>query len=233
MSFHLLDDSLSFPPVSEANKHGMLALGGDLKAERLLLAYRSGIFPWFSEGEPIIWWSPDPRFVLFPPNLRVSKSMRPIFNQNKFQISYDQAFSEVIANCRKVYRPGQYGTWITPDMQAAYEQLHAEGYAHSVEVYNQAKELVGGLYGVSLGGCFFGESMFAYESNASKAGFITLVRDLQKRGVQLIDCQVHTPHLESLGAEMLPRPDFINALKDLLKKPTLKGNWETLFSATS
>lgn len=233
MSYYFLDDTLYFPPVKEANNYGILAIGGDLKPERLLLAYRSGIFPWFSEGEPIIWWSPDPRFVLFPEKLKVAKSMRPIFNQKRFSITYDQAFSEVITQCRQTYRPGQHGTWITDDMQAAYQNLHQQGYAHSVEVRNAEGKLVGGLYGISLGACFFGESMFSHESNASKAGFITLVRDLQKRGIQLVDCQVHTPHLESLGAEMILREDFIDLIQKLLQVPTLQGNWQELFSTTS
>lgn len=219
-----LTDELIFPPVEEAEDWGGLALGGDLSPRRLLLAYCSGIFPWYEEGQPIIWHAPDPRFVLFPEKLRVAKSMRPILNQKKFDITYDTDFHSVIRSCQKVKREGQPGTWITEEMLQAYCHLHHLGLAHSVEV-KQKGQLVGGLYGVSLGSIFFGESMFSKASNASKAGFITLVHHLQKEGVTLIDCQVHTPHLESLGAEEIPRSRYMMLLEKDLNHPTKKGKW--------
>lgn len=224
MKYHFLTEELWFPPVEKADKHGILAIGGDLSVERLILAYQSGIFPWFSDEEPIVWWSPDPRFVLYPSKLKVSKSMKQIIKKNEFKVTFDKAFPEVILNCRQIKREGQGGTWITHDMTAAYNRLHLAGYAHSVEVW-QEKQLVGGLYGVSLGACFFGESMFAKVSNASKIGFITLVGELEKRGFPLIDSQVYTQHLESLGAEEIPRKQYIAELKACLEKDTLKGSW--------
>ncbi|RMG71150.1 MAG: leucyl/phenylalanyl-tRNA--protein transferase [Bacteroidetes bacterium] len=227
MPIYALTEALMFPDPERAHPDGILAVGGDLRPERLLLAYEHGIFPWFSAGDPILWWSPDPRFVLYPDELKVQRSMRPILNQQKFQITYDQAFAEVIKNCRHTPRPGQRGTWITPEMQAAYLNLHQEGYAHSVEVWQEGA-LVGGLYGVSLGRCYFGESMFAQVSNASKAGFITLVRDLMARDFALIDCQVYTSHLESLGAREIPRRQFLDELHTHLQAPDLRGNWGQL-----
>lgn len=219
-----LTDQLVFPPVEEAEDWGGLALGGDLSPERLLLAYCSGIFPWYEEGQPIIWHAPDPRFVLFPQKLKVSKSMRPILNQKKFAISYDTDFLNVILHCQQTKRRGQRGTWITEEMLEAYCNLHQLGLAHSVEVRQEGK-LVGGLYGISLGNIFFGESMFSKISNASKAGFITLVHDLQKQGVSLIDCQVYTKHLESLGAENIPRKEYMDLLDEGLDADTLRGKW--------
>lgn len=210
--YWLEDEELTFPHPSFANADGILAVGGDLKPERLVLAYNWGIFPWYNEGEPIVWWHPDPRFVLFPDELRVSKSMRPIFNQKKFTFTFDKDFRSVIASCQMTSRKGQKaGTWITPDMQAAYIRLHELGYAHSVEVW-QGEELVGGLYGIALGKVFFGESMFAKVDNASKAGFITLVQKLKKKGYTLIDCQQETRHLKSLGAESISRDAFLQHL---------------------
>ena len=198
--FWLHEAELVFPHPSLADPTGVLAIGGDLRPERLLLAYQNGIFPWFNPGEEIMWWSPDPRFVLFPDELKVSRSMRPYFNQQKFGLSYDQAFPEVMQSCQTVNRlaQGQLGTWITESMLEAYIHLHELGYAHSVEVW-EGKELVGGLYGVALGKVFFGESMFAKRSNASKFGFISLVRRLKEEGYTLIDCQQETRHLGSLG----------------------------------
>ncbi|MDX2305476.1 MAG: leucyl/phenylalanyl-tRNA--protein transferase [Microscillaceae bacterium] len=228
MKYYFLDNRLIFPPVEMANEHGILAIGGDLSVSRLLLAYQSGIFPWFSPGEPILWWAPDPRFVLYPEKLYVSKSMRQLFKKQPFEVTLDQSFQKVIANCRQIPRKAQDGTWITEDMQEAYKDLHGLGYAHSVEVW-QENELVGGLYGVSLGRCFFGESMFAKVSNASKYGFIFLVEKLREYQFQLIDCQVYTDHLGSLGAELIPRTQFMEELESSLQAETLIGNWGQLF----
>jgi leucyl/phenylalanyl-tRNA--protein transferase len=219
-----LTNELVFPPVEEAEDWGGIALGGDLSPDRLLLAYTSGIFPWYDEGQPIIWHAPDPRFVLFPDELKVSKSMRPIFNRKKFNITLDTDFYSVIRACQQQRRQGQDGTWITDEMLEAYCFLHKLGYAHSVEVYKDDK-LVGGLYGVSLGKMFFGESMFSKVSNASKAGFIMLVRELQKRDFSLIDSQVHTHHLESLGAREISREDYMRRLNKAMKAATYQGSW--------
>lgn len=206
---YILTEKLIFPPVSDASPEGYLAIGGDLSPERLLLAYKSGIFPWFNEDEPIIWWSPDPRMVLFPEDLKVSKSMKQLLRKNVFSVTYNQAFEEVIDACATIYRPTQEGTWITEDMKNAYIKLHELGYAISVEVW-QNTQLVGGLYGIDLGHIFCGESMFSKVSNASKYGFIHLVQKLQENGCQLIDCQIHTDHLESLGAKEIPREVFMS-----------------------
>jgi leucyl/phenylalanyl-tRNA--protein transferase len=203
----ILTEELLFPPIEMADDNGFLAIGGDLSAERLLLAYRSGIFPWFSDEDPICWWSPDPRFVLFPEELKVSKSMLQVIKKNQFEFSINKAFAEVISNCKNVYREGQAGTWISDEMKEAYINLHQLGYAHSAEAWSNG-ELVGGLYGIRLGKVFFGESMFSLRSNASKFAFINYVQLLQKENVQLIDCQLHTPHLESLGARMIERKAF-------------------------
>lgn len=202
------------PPVTLADDEGLLAVGRDLSPERLKEAYYKGIFPWYNEGQPVLWWSPDPRMVLFPENLKVAKSMRPYLNQDKFQITFNQEFEKVMENCGNVNREGQEGTWITSEIKENYVQLHKEGLAHSVEVWDN-KDLVGGLYGIYLKdkNIFCGESMFAKASNASKFGFIKLVQKLQKEGVKLIDCQVHTSHLESLGAEEIPRDEFLEFLK--------------------
>lgn len=213
MPLYLLTDDLIFPDLRLSMDDGLLAIGGDLSTERLMLAYRSGIFPWFSEGEPLMWWSPPERMVLFPDELKIHKSMRPVLNQHRFRITFDQAFGEVIQNCARIHRPGQPGTWITADMQQAYRVLHQKGYAHSVEVW-QADELVGGLYGIAVGKVFCGESMFAKVSNASKAGFITLVQHLQQQGFELIDCQIYTDHLASLGAAEIDREEFIHLLAE-------------------
>ncbi len=187
-----------------------MAIGGDLSVERILLAYKKGIFPWF-EGNTPLWWSPDPRFVLHPPNLYVSKSMKQVIRSNQFQFTLNQAFKKVIHSCKSQPREGQLGTWITDEVEAAYTQLHQLGYAHSAECWLN-DELVGGLYGIRLGKVFFGESMFSKTSNASKFAFIQYVQQLITEGVQLIDCQVYTSHLESLGAQMIERKDFIRLL---------------------
>lgn len=205
-----------FPPVDQAlkNPDGLLAAGGDLSAERILTAYRQGIFPWFNPDEPILWWSPDPRCVLFPDQLHVSRSLRKALRKQAFRVTFDTAFEDVIKACAA---PRAYasGTWISPDMQHAYCRLHWLGHAHSVEVW-QGDELVGGLYGLALGGAFFGESMFSTRSNSSKIGFVYLVEHLQKWGYALIDCQVYSDHLASLGALEIPRQRFIERLQAAL-----------------
>lgn len=206
---HILNKNIAFPEITSASPEGVLAIGGDLSVERLLLAYKSGIFPWFSEDEPIIWWSPDPRFVLFPEKLKVSKSMKQVLRNTDFVVTVNQAFTQVITECAKAKRDGQDGTWITQTMIDAYTKLHQLGYAKSVEVWLH-NELVGGLYGVDVGnGVFCGESMFAKVSNASKAGFITFI---QSTNYKLIDCQVYTNHLERLGAEDMDREVFLGYL---------------------
>jgi leucyl/phenylalanyl-tRNA--protein transferase len=226
----MLKTDIWFPDVEESTEEGIVAVGGDLSVERLILAYSRGIFPWYSsDRSPILWWSPNPRFVLFPENLIVSKSMRPYFNQNKFKVTWDQNFEDVIKNCQKIDREDQPGTWITSKMLAAYIQLHKKGYAHSVEVWLE-NELVGGLYGISLGKVFFGESMFAKVSNASKFGFISLVNQLKQKGFLLIDCQQETKHLESLGANAIKRKDFIDILNDNNIEETYIGSWENYFN---
>ncbi len=211
---HILSEELYFPPIESADESGLLAIGGDLGAERLLLAYRSGIFPWFNEEDPICWWSPDPRFVLFPQQLKISKSMRQVINRKTFEFTINKSFEEVITNCKNVYRHDQDGTWISDEMKAAYINLHKLGYAHSAEAWLNG-QLVGGLYGIRLGKLFFGESMFSHQSNASKFAFISYVQQLQKENVELIDCQLHTNHLESLGARMIGRAEFGSILKTL------------------
>ena len=208
----LLNDDLIFPSVEMATDEGIIAIGGDLGIERLLLAYRSGIFPWYNEDEPIVWWSPNPRFVLFPDKLKVTKSMQSVLNNGTFRFTINRAFNTVLQNCKSITRKDQEGTWITPEVQTAYTQLHELGYAHSAEAWMNG-ELVGGLYGIKLGNVFFGESMFSKVSNASKFAFINYVRHLQKENIALIDCQVYTAHLESLGAKMIKREVFIDLLK--------------------
>ena len=207
----LLTKELFFPPTEMADEEGLLALGGDLSTERLLLAYRSGIFPWYNEDEPICWWSPDPRFVLYPDELKVTSSMKTVLQNGKYRFTTNRAFSQVIQNCKMVSRKGQDGTWISPAMQQAYTTLHELGYAHSAEAWLDGI-LVGGLYGIRLGRIFFGESMFSLQPNASKFAFINYIQHLQKENVQLIDCQLHTNHLESLGARMITRQLFIETL---------------------
>jgi len=221
--FHLRPD-LIFPPPELASPEGVLAVGGDLSPERLLLAYRMGIFPWYGEEEPILWWSPDPRFVLLPAELNVSRSMRQLLKKDLFRVTFDRSFREVVEGCRRP-RKDRSGTWIHEEMAEAYDELHRLGYAHSVEVW-EGGEVVGGLYGVSLGRCFFGESMFTKVSNASKMALIVLARKLHALGFVLIDCQVYTDHLRSLGARMVPRSLFLRMLADGLNHETLRGNWD-------
>lgn len=201
MSIFVLDKELSFPPAHLAEPDGLLAIGGDLSPERLLLAYRQGIFPWY-EGDHILWWSPDPRFVLFPEKLKVNKTTKTMLKSNAFEFTTNKAFAAVIQQCKKITRPGQEGTWITDEMEKAYIKMHELGYAHSAEVWKNG-ELVGGLYGIRLGNVFFGESMFSRQSNASRYAFVKYVQQLKKEGVTLIDCQVYTEYLESMGAEMV------------------------------
>ncbi|APG60995.1 leucyl/phenylalanyl-tRNA--protein transferase [Christiangramia salexigens] len=203
-----------FPPVEYSDQEGLLAVSSELSPSRLRDAYYQGIFPWYNEGQPVLWWSPDPRMVLFPEELKISKSMRPYLNQEKFRVSFNENFEEVINNCGEINRKDQEGTWITDEIRENYLQLHLEGLAQSVEVWD-GELLVGGLYGIYLRDkkMFCGESMFARKSNASKYGFIRLVQKLKKEGVELIDCQVYTQHLSSLGAREIPRKEFLEYLK--------------------
>lgn len=213
VNLYYLSKNLYFPDVSQANRDGILAIGGDLSVERLLLAYKSGIFPWFEQGDPILWWSPNPRMVLFLDELIVSKSMRNILNKNSFTVTFNKIFRDVISNCQKVKRDGQNGTWISNDMIEAYVKLHEIGIAKSVEVWQNDK-LVGGLYGIDLGQVFCGESMFSLVSNASKVAFIALVEKLKKENYKLVDCQVYNPHLESLGCREIERNAFMKILQE-------------------
>lgn len=214
MSLWILEKELSFPPPNTAEPDGLLAIGGDLSPDRLLLAYKMGIFPWY-EGDHILWWSPNPRFVLFPEELIISSSMKKLFRKNLFRFTINQAFDKVIEECRSTKRKDQDGTWITPEVKEAYMQLHRLGHAHSAECWLQ-NELVGGVYGIRMGKFFFGESMFSHESNASKFAFIRYVQTLVKEGLTLVDCQVYSEHLESLGARMIPREEFVGMLSDLM-----------------
>jgi leucyl/phenylalanyl-tRNA---protein transferase len=202
-----------FPDPERSPSKDIIAAGGDLSPERLLEAYRNGIFPWYNEGEPILWWSPDPRMVLLPKDLKIAKSMRPLFNQQKFKVTYNTVFQQVMTNCRENDRKGQHGdSWINDEMIASYSTLNAWGFAHSVEVWEDGI-LVGGLYGIAIGQIFFGESMFTKVSNASKYGFISLVEALKKRDFKLIDCQQETVHLTSLGGQMMSRKDFMAVVR--------------------
>lgn len=214
-----------FPPLAAAQKepNGLLAVGGDLSPRRLLDAYRHGIFPWYSEGDPILWWSPDPRMVLFPEELRVTRSLAKTLRNRPHEVRFDTAFAAVMRGCAAP-RPGQGGTWIGPEMRTAYRKLHDLGYAHSVETWIDG-ELAGGLYGVAIGGVFFGESMFTRTRDASKMALVGLVRRLAAEGFGLIDCQMHTAHLESLGAREIPRAEFARRVKDLVDYPRSPGRW--------
>jgi leucyl/phenylalanyl-tRNA--protein transferase len=214
-----------FPPVESSTPEGIVMVGGNLSPGMLLSAYRQGIFPWYSEGDPILWWSPDPRCVLFPEEVHVSGSMNKIFRKNIFRITFDKCFREVITACRETPRSGQDGTWITPDMLDSYVTLHKQGYAHSVEVW-AGSSLEGGLYGISLGSCFFAESMFTWKSNSSKFALISLARLLVKMRFSLIDCQVYSPHLETMGARMITRREFLARIKECLEDETKKGSWK-------
>jgi len=218
------EDPELFPPPERADRTGLLAVGGDLSPERLLAAYSRGIFPWYNPGQPVLWHSPDPRFVLEPAKLYVGRSLRKTLKSPVYDIRWDTAFADVITACASVPRPGQDGTWITDEMREAYISLHAHGYAHSVEAW-AGGELVGGFYGVSLGAAFFGESMFAHAPDASKVAFATAVTRFQSWGFHFIDCQVETEHLARFGAEHWPRKHFLQALARALREPTRQGHW--------
>jgi leucyl/phenylalanyl-tRNA--protein transferase len=225
MPLFALTAEITFPPPRLASPEGLLAFGGDLSAERLLLAYRMGIFPWFSDGEPILWWSPDPRLVLYPGEFHMSRSLAKTIRRGDFRLTMDQAFESVIRECGRVRRDTGEGTWIVPEMIEAYCSLHQAGLAHSLEAW-QGDCLAGGLYGISLGNCFFGESMFARASNASKVALAALVAYLRAEAFGLIDCQVTTGHLQRMGAREIPRSLYLEELQVQLQAPTRKGKWK-------
>lgn len=227
MPVYTLPDELVFPNPVLADNDGLLAIGGDLSSDRILLAYYNGIFPWYSEGQPILWWSPNPRMILFPDHFKRHKNLRRTVESDKFTVVFDENFKEVITQCSKVPRQDQGGTWITQEMQDAYVELHLKGFCHSVEVYRQNK-LVGGLYGLSIGSAFFGESMFHLETDASKVALWYLVDKLIRWDFDLIDVQQDTAHLRSLGAETIDRMKFLTLLAECVQKPTRLGTWNTL-----
>lgn len=227
MPIYRLTDELVFPPPTEA-EGGLLAVGGDLRPERLLLAYSMGIFPWYDEDQPILWHSPDPRAVLEVDKLHVGRTLRKVIKRGQLVVRFDTRFADVIRGCKDAWRPGQHGTWITDEMEAAYNQLHALGFAHSTETY-LGDELVGGLYGVSLGRMYFGESMFSKVPDASKVATVALVEKLKRLGFRYVDCQVLNPHTEALGAEEWPRARYLQVLKkELEAAPTYRGKWTEL-----
>lgn len=225
MPVFLLPDAHIFPPVEYAEPNGFLAVGGDLSKGRLLKAYSHGIFPWYSEGSPILWWSPDPRLVLFPSEMKVSRSLRQVIKKGIFTVTFDRSFEEVVRNCAATHHERTGETWITREMIRAYLSLHRAGYAHSVESWCDGT-LSGGLYGVSLGRAFFGESMFARRSDASKVAFVSLVRRLEERRFSLIDCQVTTRHLVNLGAREIPRREFLTIIRDAVDVPSKASRWD-------
>jgi leucyl/phenylalanyl-tRNA---protein transferase len=225
MPVYALSETIAFPAPACAEPGGLLAVGGDLSVARLLLAYRLGIFPWYADGDPILWWSPDPRMVLYPEKIRVSKSLQRLIRKGIYTVSVDRAFEPVIQGCATAPRSGGEGTWIVPAMQQAYTELHRVGYAHSVEVWSGGR-LAGGLYGVSLGKVFFGESMFSELRDASKVALVHLAGLLRSRSFACIDCQLENPHLVRLGAEALPRSRFLKLLASALAAPTCRGTWE-------
>jgi leucyl/phenylalanyl-tRNA--protein transferase len=227
MPVYRLIKEVIFPPVEEAHSSGLLAVGGDLSSARLLEAYRLGIFPWYSDNEPILWWSPDPRLILHLDDFKISRSLRKTLNKKVFRVTFDQAFNDVIRACASVPREGQPGTWITDEMREAYLRLHTLGYGHSVETWCDG-HLAGGLYGVSLGKAFFGESMFHWRTDASKVALAALVERLKCWNFHFIDAQMTTEHLVRLGAKELPRQVFLKRLAGALKSPTIKGNWSLL-----
>lgn len=224
MPLYGLDNRILFPPPQHALADGLLAVGGDLSVPRLLEAYRNGIFPWFSEGEPILWWSPDPRAVFVPEAFRAQRSLRPLLNRKAFRVTLNADFEGVIRHCSSVPRPGQDGTWIGPQMLDAYIALHRAGHAHSVEAWAD-DALVGGVYGVAIGSAFYGESMFSLQPNASKVAFAHLMRHLTRHGFPLVDAQVHNAHLERLGAQLWPRHRFLEALEHAVSRPCPEGCW--------
>ena len=219
--------NLNFPPSQSVTPEGIIALGGDLSPERLLVAYNRGIFPWYNPGDPIVWWLPDPRFVVFPEELHISKSLRPYFNQQRYRVTFDTAFEQVIDVCRSIPRNGQVGSWLTLDMVEAYIQMHRLGYGHSVEVW-QEEQLVGGLYGLSIGKVFYGESMFSKASNASKVGFVELTLRLQQLEYWLIDCQQPSKHLHSMGGRGISREEFNRIMARNTLETTRTGSWTQL-----
>ncbi len=225
MPIFLLSDEIKFPTPHLARKDGLLAVGGDLRRKRLLLAYSMGIFPWYSESEPILWWSPDPRLVLYPNDIKVSKTLKKIIEKDIFHITIDKAFNKVITSCASIRLQKNEGTWIVDDMIKSYCKLHESGFAHSVEAWHEGA-LAGGLYGVSLGRCFFGESMFTRISNASNVAFVFLVKYLKSMSFDMIDCQVITEHLIRFGACEMPRKQFLRELKQSLEAPTKRGRWK-------
>ena len=225
MTVFLLDKDLVFPPPHLADDSGLLAVGGDLSEERLLLAYRMGIFPWYSEGEPLLWWSPDPRLILLPEEFHVSRRLSRVIRQGVFRVTMDEAFEQVMRACAESPRPAQDGTWITGEMIDAYCRLHASGYAHSVECWRGDK-LAGGLYGINLGNSFFGESMFSRVSDASKVALAALVEHVKSWPFALIDCQIATPHLSRMGASEVSREKFMRLLERSLQGGTRLGKWE-------
>ena len=224
--YQLIPELSLFPPTEEAEEDGLLAIGGDLTKERLLAAYSKGIFPWYEIGQPILWWSPDPRLVLIPEELKISRSLRKVLRKQKFEIRVDSSFQQVIKACADVRKRQDEGTWIIPEMQQAYTDLHEEGFAHSIESWLDGK-LAGGLYGISLGQCFFGESMFSTRNDSSKVALVALVDFSIQVGIKMIDCQMTTTHLLSLGAREIKRKVFLKKLKKCLEQPTLKGNWNS------
>ena len=222
--YKLLPELYLFPPAEEAEDDGLLAVGGGLTKERLLAAYSKGIFPWYESGQPILWWSPDPRLILIPEELKISRSLRKVLRKQQFEIRFDSAFNKVIKACADVRTLKGEGTWIIPEMQKAYTELHKEGFAHSVECW-LGGELAGGLYGISLGQCFFGESMFSTRNDSSKVALVALVEFSKQVGIKMIDCQMTTAHLLTLGAREIKRNLFLKNLKVFLAGPTLRGSW--------
>lgn len=225
MPLFRLSEKLEFPPAWLARSDGLLCIGGDLSSKRLVLAYEKGIFPWFSENEPLLWWSPDPRLVLFPENIHISKKLKKKIKRSPFVIKIDNAFEETIRSCAFVRKKRDEGTWIIPEMVAAYTKLHRLGYAHSIEAWNDNK-LVGGLYGVCIGGSFFGESMFFFENDASKIALVALANLLKNNNFDLIDCQVTTRHLLDMGAVEISRNSFLDIIQQSVKRKNIKKIWD-------
>jgi leucyl/phenylalanyl-tRNA--protein transferase len=228
MPVYALEEDLIFPHPSEAEEDGLLAVGGDLSAERLLLAYANGIFPWYADDTPILWWSPNPRMLLFPQDFILRKSLKQSINKARYSMRCDTAFEQVIRECRHIKRKDEEGTWITDEMQEAYVQLHKLGFAHSVEVFED-NNLVGGLYGLSLGAAFFGESMFSKTTDSSKIALYYFCRFCMQHAFEFIDCQMYTEHLSRLGAKEIPQEDFLQLLAQAMEKTTKKGAWTRAF----
>jgi len=226
--FYLSENKLAFPPPFLADQTGLLAVGGDLSVPRLIKAYSEGIFPWYNEDEPILWWSPDPRLVLFPENLHISKSLAKVIKKNVYEISVDRAFKDVITKCREVHTETKQGTWLVDEMVDAYVLLHEKGYAHSVEAWKEGL-LVGGLYGVAIGKCFYGESLFSTADNSSKVAFAVFTKWLCKMGFDMIDCQVATKYLSSFGAKEIARKTFLGFLAKSIVKSGMPGSWTSIF----